>query len=661
MKKIIYILVLVLSFSCASTQAQNYKTHKVQRGETVESIAKAYNISTSTIYKLNPDSKKKLKPNSVLILPEPKTTTASGSKVTVTKELTGFKKHKVKRKETLYSLSKKYDVTQDEIKKHNKFLYANNLRKGDRLEIPVYKIITKVEEVTETTKQYTVQPKEGKWRIAYKFGITVAELEALNPDMPAVLQPGQTIKVPNLEKDTIKQVDNTYSYYTVLPKEGFYRIKVKTGADKDMLEKLNPALAETGLKEGMILKIPFNSQFITDEAVTNTTDIITTSTDTIVEQVDGTIKSFDQLSGKMIDTDAKRIAIMLPFKLNKVNVDSVADTKAFIKRDLSAKISLDFYSGALIALDSLQKLGVNLEVDVYDTKNMKSELNSILRENDFSTTNAVIGPLMADNFNTVASALENKNVIAVSPIIKKVNIGNNVFQSRPSDEALKNKIISHFKADSTANIVIVTDIKNKVASTTFKNQFKGATLVTSRTDRKTKKDAYYVFEQDLVSVLKPGKNVVFLQTKDDGYVSNVSSILNSLITDDLKIILATTDKSKAFDDEDVSNDHLSNLSFTFPSVSKMINVEGENSFVNLYKSKYKETPNAYAVRGFDVTMDVVLRLVTSENLPQSVEDAPLTAYVENKFGYKKKTFGGYYNDTVYLVQYKDLMIVEVKQ
>ena len=132
---------------------------------------------------------------------------------------------------------------------------------------------------------------------------------------------------------------------------------------------------------------------------------------------------------------------------------------------------------------------------------------------------------------------------------------------------------------------------------------------------------------------------MFLQTKDDGYVSNVSSILNSLITDNLKIILATTEKSKAFDDEDVSNDHLSNLSFTFPSVSKMINEEDNNSFVQQYSSKYKETPNAYAVRGFDVTMDVVLRLVTSENLPQSVEDSPLTAYVENKFGYKKKSFG----------------------
>lgn len=60
-------------------------------------------------------------------------------------------------------------------------------------------------------------------------------------------------------------------------------------------------------------------------------------------------------------------------------------------------------------------------------------------------------------------------------------------------------------------------------------------------------------------------------------------------------------------------------------------------------------------------MDVVLRLVSSEDLYMSIDKAPMTEYVENKFAYKKKTFGGYYNDTIYLVKYDNLNIVEVKQ
>ena len=85
------------------------------------------------------------------------------------------------------------------------------------------------------------------------------------------------------------------------------------------------------------------------------------------------------------------------------------------------------------------------------------------------------------------------------------------------------------------------------------------------------------------------------------------------------------------------------------------------AFVKKYQSIYNITPDKSAGKGFDLTMDGVLRLVSSEDLYSSVTKAPLTEYVENKFAYKKKLFGGYYNDTVYLVKYDDLTIVEVKQ
>ena len=649
MKKLIYILILVLAFSCASTQAQNYKTHKVRSGETIETIAKQYNVTPTAIYGLNPDARKELKPNSVLIIPKAEVVSQEPKK-TVSKELKGFKTHKVKRKETLYSLSKQYNVTQDEIKKHNTFLYANNLRKGDKLEIPIYKTITIIEPVKSSIQNYIVKPKEGKWRVAYQFGITVQELEDLNPDMGEVLQPGQSIIVPNLESTEVKIVDDKYSYYTVLPKEGFYRLKLKLNLEKEDLEKLNPGLEETGLKSGMVLKVPFNSS-ITAENSGIEGDLL------LGEQ---TVTSDLTTQVKLSDGSQKNIAIMLPFRLNKINTDSVSDVKELIKKDRTLGISLDFHSGVLMALDSLKKLGLNLKVDVYDTKNMQSEVTAIIRQNDFGETDVVIGPLMPKLFNSVASELKGKNIALVSPIAKTVNLSENVFQSRPSDDALVKKIVSYYKADSTAQIVVVSDLKHKATSTMLKKEFTRASLVSSRTNKKTGKDAYYIFDQDLRNALKPGNNIVFLETDNAGFVSNVTSILNSLGTKDIKITLATTNENSAFEGEEVSNYHLSNLHFTYPSISKTINEDDDNSFVKNYKITYGVTPNAYAVRGFDLTMDVVLRLVSSNDLYQSVNDSPLTTYVENKFGYKKKLFGGYYNDTVYLVRYNDMKIDEIK-
>ena len=114
----------------------------------------------------------------------------------------------------------------------------------------------------------------------------------------------------------------------------------------------------------------------------------------------------------------------------------------------------------------------------------------------------------------------------------------------------------------------------------------------------------------------------------------------------------------AFENDEISNYHLSNLSFHFPTVSKTYNEDEYNGFSKRYQKIYGETPNKTAVRGFDLMMDVVLRLATSENIYNSVNEFPLTEYIENKFAYKKRLYGGYYNDTVYVVKHNNLKIVE---
>jgi len=643
MIKFFSIVCLVFFISINTAKAQNYKTHKVKQGETIESISKLYYVTPYDIYSLNPDAKKGLKPNSLLIIPKPKV--ESVPKVTVTKELMGFKTHKTGKKETLYSLAKEYNVSEDDIKKYNTFLYSNPLKKGDKLEIPVFKTI----EITKTkdlTRSYTVLPKEGKWRIAYKFGITIAELESLNPNMGEVLREGETINVPNITKYDEKVIDEQYSYYKVLPKEGFYRLKLKLGLEQDQLEALNPELKESGLKDGMILKIPFDKNLESDESNENVSNLI----------------------GKIKDYKTKHIAVMLPFRLDRVDFDSIPATKKSITSDPYLNASLDFHSGILIAIDSLKNLGISLKVDVYDTKYQVGEVSKIIENNDFESLDAVIGPLTPNNFERAASELKKYNVPVVSPIGENLNLYDNVFQSRPSAELLKSKTIDYVKSISgPKNIVIISDTKNSQIAAALKLEFTFASHVRSRKDKEGK-EANYVLADDVASVLKPGLNIVFLETQNEGLASNATSILNSLITAGnaeeniakKDIILVTTNINSAFEGDEISNEHLSNLSFTFATMSRTKNIEDNNYFIKKYEDTYHITPNKRAIRGFDVTMDIVLRLATSDDLYKSVNETPLTEYVESKFEYKKKLFGGYYNDSAYLVKYQDLRIVEVK-
>ncbi|MDC1198130.1 LysM peptidoglycan-binding domain-containing protein [uncultured Algibacter sp.] len=644
MKRILLVLILVLAFGFTSVEAQNFSTHQVKKGETIEAISKRYFVTPFDIYKLNPDAKKDLKPNTVLIIPISK---AKKPTITINKELQGFNEHKTKRKETLYSLSKKYNVSEDDIKKYNKFLYSNTLRKGDRLQIPKYKI-TKIVEELEATKRYTVQPKEGKWRIAYKFGVTVEELEVLNPGITEVLKEGDVINVPNLKDEAEKQFDDQYSYYKVLPKEGFYRLKLKLDLEQDQLEALNPELKEIGLKSGMILKIPHS--------------------DAIEGLIEGESEVVN-LVNSISDFETKHIAIMLPFRMHRVDFDSISDAKKSLKKDPYLNVSLDFHSGVLMALDSLKTLGISLKVDVYDTRYEVSEVSRIIRENDFENIDAVIGPLTPASFNKVASELEKYNTPVISPIGTKLKLHDNVFQSRPSDDLLKTKVINFAKSDSLiGNIIIIADTKNVATANELKREFNIAKLVYSRKSKEGE-DEFFVTKEDIEGALKPGKNLVFLETQNEGYASNVTSVLASLnnkvdpesTEEPSEIVLVTTNINSAFEGDQINNTHLSNLQFHFATASKEYNENDNNAFVKKYDKLYNITPNKRAVRGFDLTMDVVLRLVSSDDLYTSVNNTPLTEYVENKFAYKKKLFGGYYNDSVYLVKYDDLTVVEVKQ
>ena len=96
---------------------------------------------------------------------------------------------------------------------------------------------------------------ETPWRVAYSYGITLDELKAANPEMGAVISIGHELVIPETDIET-KTFDPNYNYYTVKPKEGYYRLEVKLGVSEEELISLNPELTEKGLIAGMILRLP---------------------------------------------------------------------------------------------------------------------------------------------------------------------------------------------------------------------------------------------------------------------------------------------------------------------------------------------------------------------------------------------------------------------
>lgn len=90
--------------------------------------------------------------------------------------------HKVQPGETLYGISRKYEVSVGDIKALND-LQDNNLSTGQELKI-------KEKPTQKENKVYTVQPGDTLYGISRKFEVSVADLQKWNDLDPADLKPG---------------------------------------------------------------------------------------------------------------------------------------------------------------------------------------------------------------------------------------------------------------------------------------------------------------------------------------------------------------------------------------------------------------------------------------------------------------------------------------
>jgi len=90
----------------------------------------------------------------------------------------------------------------------------------------------------------------------------------------------------------------------------------------------------------------------------------------------------------------------------------------------------------------------------------------------------------------------------------------------------------------------------------------------------------------------------------------------------------------------------------FPSLTKFQDTPENIQFANAYRKKNNVFPNQYAIRGFDVTFDVMQRILLPEGFEKSVQTTA-TVQLENKFNYYNRGDSGYSNKGVFIMQYQD--------
>lgn len=593
------------------TTAQNYKEHKVAKGETITSIAQKYKVTPYDIYRLNPDAQNGINENAVLLIPIQN----SSSDASVI--------HSVKAKETIYSICKQYNISAEELENLNPEI------KTSVLEIDQKLIIKKGKTFTQRAKnEHIVQSKETKYGIATRYGMTVEELEKLNPEIKENLPVGFVLKInkntetatqekPEEPKTALKNVFD----YTVLAGETFYSLTHKFSISQASLIALNPELKD-GVKEGMVIKVPASISVKKD-----------------------TKSVYKNLTQSLNKQERKQLVLFLPFNVSKIQNDTTVAIQERLKKDKFLNMTLDFYSGALMAIDSAKALGLNIDVKIYDSEETKNSTSAVatIQKNNFANVDAVIGPFYQDNAEKVAAVLQSKNIPVISPLSKD-ELGKgypNLYQTMPSNESVKNAMFDYMNAKN-GNILAVIDSK-KAGIKQYIEAYQKETKIVGLTEKGS-----FVSDSIKKHLVKDKLNYVIMESEKTGTIFTVLNTLSNAMKE-YQVQLVLLEENKTLNFEEISLNQLTKLKLTYPSVTKDSDAPVTKRFEKAYRKKNNILPNDFATRGFDLTLDTMLRLSQGTTFAQTIDTA--TEQIEYKFDYSPKVSGGYNNEGVYILYY----------
>ncbi len=281
-------IVLLLLVICCSLQlnaqerriqenGKTYLIHVVQKGETIFSLSKAYELDKKELLNANPDLIFGLKTGQELRIPVEETILEEPLLEPQKEELPKFHTYRVKRRDGLHFIAKRYHVEVEDILKYNPDLDEERLKRGMKLAIPDADDLKRIREEqkqrqaqakaqkekksTPVIKTHRVSGEETLYSIAKKYNRSIASLLEANPEAKNGLPIGLVLTIPE-EKAQVKAEDvkdQGFFIHLVETGETFWALEREYHVARDVLEKYNPALAN-GLQAGLRIRIPVSEE-----------------------------------------------------------------------------------------------------------------------------------------------------------------------------------------------------------------------------------------------------------------------------------------------------------------------------------------------------------------------------------------------------------------
>lgn len=384
-------------------QSDNSFLHTIEKGQSLYSIASMYGVTVQDIVQLNPGSDQKIVAGRTLRIPRKGGAQTQGSETF----------HTIAAGETLYRLTVKYGVTAQQICAANPGLSASSFRIGQVIRIPA----------TEEASAVSTGQNAGTVAAGQATGATATGQAAAT-----------TLGIsgtPSQKQQTGKQgvESRCREMHRVKKKETVFSISRQYGVTEAQLIAANPELkGGAKLKKGSLLCIPYT----------------TTAPASRPTEAPSDNQLFSQNAKPDKQYKVIKAALILPF----LDVPQTESSRM-----------VEYYEGFLMAVDSLKRQGVNIDLYTYNSGDEKSSLQSLLTREELKKMDIIFGPRHQEHIAPLANFCKKHDIRLVIPFTSKDNaVFSNpmIYQINTPQSYLYSEVYDHFvRQFSQMNIVFI--------------------------------------------------------------------------------------------------------------------------------------------------------------------------------------------------------------
>lgn len=572
-----------------------------------------------------------------------------------------FFTHTVSKGQTLYSISKMYNTTVEEIVEYNPES-AVKLSIGQKLRIPQNTTnstpVTVVDGERDGETYHTIKSGETLYRLSKMYGVTPRAICDANPGLSTSnFRVGEVILIPKPERsieiktkkenDGEKEEPEIIATHKVKKGETIEDICRQYGITEEELLAANPQIKNKKIKKKMVLNIPApKSKTANDKG----TEREPTNHEIFIK-----VEEYkDSINNRRHTGDGRiKVAVILPFLL-----DSYAPSEQ--------GRMVEYYQGFLMAVNELKNAGYSFEINTFDSGPKEKSLSELVSSGQLDNMDLIIGAMYPNHNSELAKFAQEKEIPLVIPFTSKED---EIFRNPMVYivNAMQSYIIPEVTARFTttfpnANVVFVEDEakgnkKDFIAGLTDELDNTGATHTTIAMSSLTTPE---LMLPTLKQLLKEDKENIIVPTSSSAKTLGTllpalvqAEIIDSIDVPDFKLFGYPEWQIYAKDTREQMYEVETYFYTTFYSHYSLPEVaEFRDKYIRWYNRDIQNIYPRYGMLGYDTGYYFLLAVALyGKDMPERINETEFTP-VQTGFKFSRvNNWGGLLNKKIYFIHY----------